>query len=299
MTGKAFDIRLIPKFSGAATDMPVVEWIENVELVCELCAMDRVEYVLTLHPRGGALAVYRQMSQKRADSEEINKAHMTAYATDAFSAFNQFTARQLQQCETVDEFLADLYCLPRLVGEPLPERWLTFVFESGLSQRVRQLLRASSRMETITLKQLLTRARAVVTDDWGQEEPIVAAVQASWSNIKAPPKLGPYNSIVCYKCNAQGTKWEIVRAEGKECMYAVTVETKQDIWRCRSSESTLMRLHAQLSDHSKCGTLPGLKEEGHQSDHYKRWNVKVSRNRDSKGPHRHWEFRWRWSASST
>ena len=42
MDGKAFDVQLIPEFSGAMTDMPIVEWIENVGLVCELCAMDKV-----------------------------------------------------------------------------------------------------------------------------------------------------------------------------------------------------------------------------------------------------------------
>ena len=30
MEGKIFDIRLIPEFSGAATDMPIVKWVENV-----------------------------------------------------------------------------------------------------------------------------------------------------------------------------------------------------------------------------------------------------------------------------
>ena len=59
MEGKIFDVRLIPKFSGAATDMPIVEWVENVELVCGLCAMKNVEHVLPLTLRWGALAIYR------------------------------------------------------------------------------------------------------------------------------------------------------------------------------------------------------------------------------------------------
>ena len=43
-----FDVRLILEFSGAATDMPIVKWVENVELVCELCALKNVERVLPL-----------------------------------------------------------------------------------------------------------------------------------------------------------------------------------------------------------------------------------------------------------
>ena len=72
MEGKIFDIRLIPGFSGAVTDMPIVEWVENVELVCELCAMKNVERVLPLRLRGGALAIYRQLSaEQKADAEQI------------------------------------------------------------------------------------------------------------------------------------------------------------------------------------------------------------------------------------
>ena len=48
MEGKMFDVQLIPEFSGAATDMPIVEWVENVELVCELCAMKNVQRILPL-----------------------------------------------------------------------------------------------------------------------------------------------------------------------------------------------------------------------------------------------------------
>ena len=46
MTDKGFDIWLIPEFSGAANDLQIVEWIENVELVCKLCEMERVKRVL-------------------------------------------------------------------------------------------------------------------------------------------------------------------------------------------------------------------------------------------------------------
>ena len=53
MEGKMFDIWLILEFSGAATDMPIVEWIENVELVCELCPMKNVERVLPLACKSG------------------------------------------------------------------------------------------------------------------------------------------------------------------------------------------------------------------------------------------------------
>ena len=59
MEGKMFDVQLIPEFNGAVTDMPIVKWVENMELVCEFCAIKNVECVLPLRLRRGALAIYR------------------------------------------------------------------------------------------------------------------------------------------------------------------------------------------------------------------------------------------------
>ena len=166
-----FDIQLIPGFSGAATDMPIVEWVENVELVCNMCAMKNVERILPLRLRGGALVIYRQLrAEQKADAEQIKQALITAYATDAFNACDQFVTRQLRPNETVDEFFAELRRLARLVGRPLPERWLTCTFVFGLPQYVKHLLRASSRMKTMSAEQLLTQARAVLTDNEGPAE---------------------------------------------------------------------------------------------------------------------------------
>ena len=48
MAHREFDRWLIPEFSGAATDLPIMECNENVELVWELCEIKRVERVLPL-----------------------------------------------------------------------------------------------------------------------------------------------------------------------------------------------------------------------------------------------------------
>lgn len=49
MADRDFDIQLMPEFSGAATDLPIVECVENVELPCELCEMKKIEQILPLH----------------------------------------------------------------------------------------------------------------------------------------------------------------------------------------------------------------------------------------------------------
>ena len=111
MDGKAFDVWLIPEFSGTMTDMPIVEWIENVELVCELCIMDKVKNILPLRLRGGALVMYRRLSkEQRADTEQIEQVLITAYATDKFNAFDQLVIC-FRPGEMVDEFLTDLHQL--------------------------------------------------------------------------------------------------------------------------------------------------------------------------------------------
>ena len=64
--------------------------------------MKNVERVLPLSLRGGALAIYRQLStEQKADAEQIKQALITAYAADAFNAYDQFVTRKLRPGETV------------------------------------------------------------------------------------------------------------------------------------------------------------------------------------------------------
>ena len=157
MDGKAFDVQLIPEFCSTIIDIPIVEWIENVELVCELCTIDKVKCILLLQQRGSALAVYRRLSkEQRTNTEQIKQTLITAYATEKFNAFDQFVVQHLHSGENVDDFLADLHRLVRFVGETLPDRWMTHAFVSGLPQHVRLLLRALSHMDTMNFEQLLT-----------------------------------------------------------------------------------------------------------------------------------------------
>ena len=68
--------------------------------------MKTVQRVLPLRLRGGALAIYRQLSaEQKVDAEQIKQALITMYATDAFNAYDQFITQQLLG-ETVDEFFA-------------------------------------------------------------------------------------------------------------------------------------------------------------------------------------------------
>ena len=196
MDGK-FDVRLIPEFDGTAS---VVEWVEKVELICGLCGVKRIEQVIPIRLAGGAFAVYQQLSQEeRADVTRIKGALYKAFGTDPCLAYEKFTARSLHPGETVDVYLAALKKLATLFGG-LPERALTYAFLAGLPARVKQLLRASSPIDSVPLDQLLDRARAILKDELTLEGPVVAATQPTPASHAADL----HTRTTCFKCNGQG-----------------------------------------------------------------------------------------------
>ena len=98
MARKAFDIRLIPEFHGVSFDHTVSEWLEQVELVCEMCGVDNVERVLPLRLRGRALLVYRRLTcDQGEDLQQVKQALLVAFAPDPFVAFNTFVLRRLRR----------------------------------------------------------------------------------------------------------------------------------------------------------------------------------------------------------
>ena len=130
----------VPEFSSMITDIPIMEWLEDLELTCELCEITKVKRVLPLCLKGVARETYQQQSKEQGNNiEEIKRALVKAYGTDSFKAFDQFTTCCLCPEETVDE-LTDLQQLERLVGEMLPEFWRKSAFISGLPSHVRGLL---------------------------------------------------------------------------------------------------------------------------------------------------------------
>ena len=73
-----------------------MEWLEDLELTCELCKITKVERVLPLRLKCAAWETYWQLSKERQDDvEEIKHALIKAYGTDSFVAFEQFTTRPL------------------------------------------------------------------------------------------------------------------------------------------------------------------------------------------------------------
>ena len=78
---------------------------------------------------------------------------------------------------------------------PLPKCWLTCTFVFGLPQHIRHLLRASSRMETMSTEQLLIQMRAVMTDNKGPAELAAASARQTPSELKVH---NDSRKFVCY-----------------------------------------------------------------------------------------------------
>ena len=190
------DLKLIPEYDGSG-NQSVVEWFEKIELVCKLQGVDDVASVIPLRLSGGAFAVYLQLSEEnRKKTTEIKNALLAAFAVDPFVAYEQFVGRKLQAGESPDVFLADLRRLASLFGG-ITDKGLSCAFVAGLPESVRQLLRAGSRMETLELDQILTRARAVIQDDGTFSVREVSLGAKQFDAGEQPAAL----SRRCYACN--------------------------------------------------------------------------------------------------
>lgn len=98
--------------------------------------------------------------------------------------------------ETMDVFLAEFQRLTLLVGDVLSEKWMTCAFVVELLNHVRQLLWASSRMDDMTWRQILTKAQAIMSDG---KESVAAAVQ-------------PLQSITDHTSPTSDNHWCVINA---------------------------------------------------------------------------------------
>ncbi|XP_043200185.1 uncharacterized protein LOC122369472 [Amphibalanus amphitrite] len=186
----AADLRLIPEFDGAT--QPVTEWLEKVELVCRLRGIDALHVVVPLRLTGGAFAVYQQLDeQDKAGYETIKNGLISAFAEDKFDAYDRFEKMKLRRGEPVDVFVAELRRLSGLFGG-MSDGGLACAFVAKLPETTRRVLRAGSRVESMTLSELISRARAVLADE---EETAMAGATGAAARTSAAPPL-----VTCHSC---------------------------------------------------------------------------------------------------
>ena len=221
MAGKAFDIRLT-----------VSEWLELVELVCEMCGVDNVERVLPVRLRGRALSVNRRLTC----DQQVKEALLEAFGPDLFVAFDTFVLHHL--CP--GEYLGDLQDLACLIKENTSDWWLSCAFVSGLPGPVRWQLRESSRLGHITLERILARAWALMMEEVEVNEPVATAAGRCWDLPHVSlAHLQPLTNRMQVQCSATSvevpiTLSEIVGSPGanheeRSRRYAVIIANNKDM----------------------------------------------------------------------
>ena len=199
--GDRFNLKLIPEFNGST---PVLDWVEKVELHCLLSGVKSIEHVIPLRLSSRAFAVYQQLSAEEKQSyERIKAALYKAFAIYPATAWEQFEARALHPGETVDVYLAKLTKLTVLFSG-LPEQALTYKFLAGLPTGAKQLLRASSSIDLLSLNDLVDWARTMMKDNSKLRDPVIAAAQSTPSDDRPSQGPSPRSVVVYYRCNGQG-----------------------------------------------------------------------------------------------
>ena len=167
-------LKLIPEYSGEGD---IAEWLEKVELVCELRGITDVATVVPLRLTGSAFAVYQQLpTEKKSKAKDVKASLIAAFATNSFAAYEQFTSRRMKVGESPDVFLASLRTLAGLFGG-VSEKTLLCAFVTGLPDGVKQVLRAGANIDGMKLETVLVRARAVLVDEGNGKACGVACVK--------------------------------------------------------------------------------------------------------------------------
>ena len=165
---------------------------------CRAEKVTELQSFLPLFLSGGALAVYTRLSAETQKSYQKIKAAMTeAFSIDSATAYSTLIERRLLQSETVDEYMADLKRLCKLVDKDVSEKWIRSAFIHGLPEDAKKELITSQE----SLEKVVARARALtaIGRTTSSEIAVVAAKKGD-----SPSLPSGVRSFVCYNCNQEG-----------------------------------------------------------------------------------------------
>ena len=151
---------LIRPFNGQSD---VMEWLSKLELTAELREVDKLEKVIPLFLEGHAHNLYLELStDEKKSAQSIKDALIKAFGVNRFKAYEQFV-RRVWRDEPVDIYATDLKRLARL-GRVASDDLIKTQFVVGLPSAVSKELRASDKIDEMTLPQLVARARDLVSE---------------------------------------------------------------------------------------------------------------------------------------
>ena len=157
--------------------------------------------------------------KSKQDDSEIKHALIKAYRTDTFVAFEQFIMHWLRPEKTVDEFLTDLQQLAWQIGEMPPECWMKSAFINGPSSHIRGILQLSTRTETLTLRELLERACAVLVDT--RDEHLAATVWPEHASHTLNLHKTGQSDVTYFRCGG-------LNHQVRDCMQRSSVRSQRE-----------------------------------------------------------------------
>lgn len=173
------------------------EWLKKFELVASLQGIKSLDAFLPLFLTGNAFAIYDSLGpEDKKDYEKIKASLIRAFSYDEFTAYEAFVNRRYSIGEPVDVFLSDLRRLGKLVDSSVPENWIKCAFIAGLPQGVRAQLKAASSLSTMSLAEVVERARIVLALDDSLSS--ASSVGAFSAKMKGPVETR------CRVCDVRG-----------------------------------------------------------------------------------------------
>ena len=183
----------------------MVAWLKKVRLVARLQMVDDVASLLPLYLEGDALALYMEMPEK--DQQDISKIEARlkeAFTDGAFSAYRKLTLVKWEG-ERVDVYanrIRQLVGLAGFEGVGL-DRLARLAFVMGFPDYISVELQQAPNVETLTMADLMSRARVLTTRDENRD--VAAAVRTDTSASQQAGSTTKYSQVprkgpVCYTC---------------------------------------------------------------------------------------------------
>ena len=183
----------------------ILEWLNKLELVSKLRNITDLESVIPLFLEGSAYSLYAELSDEDKKSVEAIKTKLIeAYGVNPYQAYEQFV-RRVWRDEPVDVYLTDLRRLARM-ADVASEGLIKKAFVVGLPSAVSRELRASSKIDGLTLPQLVERARVLLSELQTPNRPVtaVAAVPPNVEHVVAAVgselEHRPGRAMKCFRC---------------------------------------------------------------------------------------------------
>lgn len=184
--------KVIEQFDGSGN---FSEWLKKFELVASLQELTDLHAYLPLFLSGKAFAIYDGLKQVEKKDYSIVKAALTrAFSFDEFSAYEAFVSRRYVPGEPVDFYVSDLRRLGELIDSAVPENFIKCSFIAGLPTGVKAQLKSATSLLTMSLAEVVERARIVLSMDEGSSSAYVSS-----SNSLRNDSRGK-----CYRCNSAG-----------------------------------------------------------------------------------------------